>query len=146
VLFWWMGGPRTVTGWEALASVPLGTKDSVPSNVFHYKWSRSGRWFPPGALPPKMACLSTLKTCPQVWTLPQGSLSECSYQSLQSFIFFLSLSRSFFSFSKSLLQYYSMQMWLHGPRHCLICWNWESRFPFRYPVSLSFFSLPLLLL
>jgi hypothetical protein len=28
-------------------------------------------------------------------------------------------------------------------RHCLIsCRNWKSRFPFRYPVSISFFPLP----
>jgi hypothetical protein len=33
----WMRGPGTVIGREALASVPLGTGDSVPSNVFPNK-------------------------------------------------------------------------------------------------------------
>jgi hypothetical protein len=63
----------------------------------------SWRWLSPGALPPKMACLSTLKPCPQVWTLPWGSLSKHCNQSLLLFIFSHSFSRSFFSFSKSLL-------------------------------------------
>jgi hypothetical protein len=31
---------RPVIGWEALALVPLGTWDSVPSNVFPNKWGR----------------------------------------------------------------------------------------------------------
>jgi hypothetical protein len=29
-----------VIGWETLASIPLGTGDSVPSNVFPDKWGR----------------------------------------------------------------------------------------------------------
>jgi hypothetical protein len=33
----WMGGPGTCHWWEALALVPLGTKDSVPSNDFSGK-------------------------------------------------------------------------------------------------------------
>jgi hypothetical protein len=35
-----MGGPRTRHGWEALTTFPLGTGDSVPSNVFPDKWGR----------------------------------------------------------------------------------------------------------
>jgi hypothetical protein len=32
--------PGHIIGWEALASVYLGTGDSVPPNVFPYKWGR----------------------------------------------------------------------------------------------------------
>jgi hypothetical protein len=35
-----MEGPGTVTVWEALASVTLGTGNSVPSNIFPDKWGR----------------------------------------------------------------------------------------------------------
>jgi hypothetical protein len=35
---WEALGP--VIGWEALAFVPLGTEDSVPSNVFSNNWGR----------------------------------------------------------------------------------------------------------
>jgi hypothetical protein len=35
---WEAQGP--IIGWEALASVPRGTGDSVPSNVFPDKWGR----------------------------------------------------------------------------------------------------------
>jgi hypothetical protein len=56
-----MGGPRTIIGWEALALVPLGTEDSVPSNVFPYKWGRILEEAFSGALPPKMVCLSTIE-------------------------------------------------------------------------------------
>jgi hypothetical protein len=36
----WIGGPGTHHWVEALASVPLETKDRVPSNVFPDKWSK----------------------------------------------------------------------------------------------------------
>jgi hypothetical protein len=35
---WEVLGP--IIGWEVLASVPLETRDSVPSDVFPYKWGR----------------------------------------------------------------------------------------------------------
>jgi hypothetical protein len=35
---WEAQGP--IIGWEALTSFPLGTGDSVPSNVFPDKWGR----------------------------------------------------------------------------------------------------------
>jgi hypothetical protein len=45
LLLWWSEEPvwealGPVTGWEALASIPLGPRDSVPSNVFLDKWGR----------------------------------------------------------------------------------------------------------
>jgi hypothetical protein len=47
----------------------------------------SQKWLPLGAIPPKMACLSILKTCPPcIWTLPQWSFSECCDQCLLPFI------------------------------------------------------------
>jgi hypothetical protein len=46
----------------------------------------SQRWVLPGALPPKMACLSTLITCPWVWILPWGNLSEWCDQDFLPFI------------------------------------------------------------
>jgi hypothetical protein len=94
---------RPVIGWEALALVPLGTRDRVPSSVFPDKWGGVLEVAFSGALPPKMACLSTLKAWPRVWTLPlEASLSTAIRASCHlSFLF--SFSRSFFSFSKSLL-------------------------------------------
>jgi hypothetical protein len=62
----------------------------------------SQRWLPLGSLPPKVACLLTLETCPWVWTLSWRNLSAVIRASCHLFFFF-SLSRSFFSFSMSLL-------------------------------------------
>jgi hypothetical protein len=45
LLLWWLQEPGwevpgPVIGWEALALVPLGTGDSMPSNVFPNIWGR----------------------------------------------------------------------------------------------------------
>jgi hypothetical protein len=64
-----MGGFGNCHWVEGSGLVSLG-KDNVPSSDFPGKWGRVLRWLPPGALPPKMVCQSTLKTCPLVWTLP----------------------------------------------------------------------------
>jgi hypothetical protein len=77
----------------------------------------SQRWLPLGSLPPKMASLSTLKTCPWVWTLPRGSLSECCDQRLLLFILSL-LPLWSFSF---LSPYYNKWMWLYGPIGLDLC-------------------------
>jgi hypothetical protein len=69
------------------------------------------RWLPQGTLPPEMACLSTLKRCSWVWTLPQGNLSEHCNQSLLPLILSLFPLQDlfFFFFFKSLLP------WQHRP-------------------------------
>jgi hypothetical protein len=108
---WWSQEPGwealgPVIGWEALSLFTQGIKDNVPSNNFPGKWDRSQRWLPPAPLPPKMACLSTLKTSNWVWTLSWGNLSECCNQSLLTFILFLFLLQVlFFSFYVPIIVY-----------------------------------------
>jgi hypothetical protein len=59
-------GPRTHHSVGGSASVSLGTEESMPSNDFPSIWVRVLEVASLGALPPKMTCLSILKTHPWV--------------------------------------------------------------------------------
>jgi hypothetical protein len=78
----WMGGPGTHhwVGGSGLSSP--GNWGQCAFQFFPQKMGQVPEVAFSGALPPKMAHLSTLKACPWVWTLPQGSLSEHCNQSL----------------------------------------------------------------